>query len=760
MVHGETPFDLGAENEIGMGQTGNVDQRSVAAVCLEMMKMFKGKGIAEENNGSVRNHASTSAYADPIMVHLPDGRTLKVTIVGEVGLTPSLILSDVFYVPETLPLNKLWQLVRVPNVSTFANLCPSCFAASIAEFQKSHKLSSPFTVLNKAAYSNVVNTESNLDIQLFHDRLGHTFVSKLVHIPEYDKTRATWTYLIHSKDQIPALLVTFLAYIDNHFKAKPKFIRTDNGTEVINKSCAALFKTKGILHQKSMPYTPQQNGVVERKHRHLLETARSLRVHANLPIKFWGESITKPHKDKFDNRGLKCVLIDSPSNQKGYQLYNLDTKEVFVSRDVVFQENVFPFKEPAADIPFHPTPEFPVFGDSEAIEEPFVSPTPLPQSNPNIKFDHPNSPSSLADIQQHTSNEPQPQNVPPAPARKQPQYPLFGKADFAGLTATHIAFLANVFAHSEPHNYKQAMIDKGWVEAINKELQALEKNNTWELTTLPAGHKPITLKWVFKIKYYPDGSLDKLKARLVVRDFNQKEGLDYKHTFSPVAKLATVKVLVALATAKEWDLHQLDINNAFIHGYIDEEIYMVPPEGYTKAAPNQSKHDYSFFVKNTNGKFTAVLVYVDDMLITGDCQQEILSLKQALHQKFTIKDLGLAKYFIGIELCRTSAGTYLNKRKYILDLLSDTVSRSSTEDEYKSMAATTCELLLLSYWLKDLNIPTHCSVTLFCDNKSSQQIAANPYYHDRTKHLDIDCHFTRDKVQDGFLQTTYIPTQS
>ncbi|GKA03611.1 retrovirus-related pol polyprotein from transposon TNT 1-94, partial [Tanacetum coccineum] len=322
------------------------------------------------------------------------------------------------------------------------------------------------------------------NIQLFHSRLGYTSVSKLVHIPECkksdasqfycescllskhhripfpistsiqsesfallhmylwgpykqsalngahyfftimdDKIRATWTYLIHSKDQIPALLVTFLAYIDNHLKAKTKFIRTDNGTEVINRSCTALFKTKGILHQKLMPYTPQQNGVVERKHRHLLKTARSLRVHDNLPIKFWGEcilaatffinkmpmkklqwkspfevlfgkppdyshlrvigclcyaAVTKPHKDKFDNRGLKCILIGYPSNQKGYQLYNLDTKEVFVSRDVVFQESVFPFKEPATDIPLLPTLEFPVFGDSKAIEEPFISPTPLP----------------------------------------------------------------------------------------------------------------------------------------------------------------------------------------------------------------------------------------------------------------------------------------------------------------------------------------------------------------------------------------------
>ncbi|GJX94424.1 retrovirus-related pol polyprotein from transposon TNT 1-94 [Tanacetum coccineum] len=178
------------------------------------------------------------------------------------------------------------------------------------------------------------------------------------------------------------------------------------------------------------------------------------------------------------------------------------------------------------------------------------------------------------------------------------------------------------------------MTDPGWVEAMDKELEALERNNTWELTTLPAGHKPITSKWVYKIKYNPDAIIEGLKARLVVRGFNQKEGQDYKHTFLPVAKLAIVRVLIALATAKEWDLHQLDISNAFPHGYIDEEIYMVPPEGYTKAAPNQvckltrslyglkqasrqwnqeltkfllangyaqSKHDYSLFVKSNKG---------------------------------------------------------------------------------------------------------------------------------------------------------------
>ncbi|GJR23274.1 retrovirus-related pol polyprotein from transposon TNT 1-94 [Tanacetum coccineum] len=147
-----------------------------------------------------------------------------------------------------------------------------------------------------------------------------------------------------------------------------------------------------------------------------------------------------------------------------------------------------------------------------------------------------------------------------------------------------------------------------------------------------------------------------------------------------------------------------DINNAFLHGYIDEDIYMVPPEGYTKASTGQvcklskslyglkqesrqwnheltknlvslgyvqSKHDYAFFVKAQGETFAAVLVYVDDMLLTGNSQFEILSLKNSLDKKFTIKDLGLAKYFLGIELCKTDTGMHLNQRKYILDLLTD-----------------------------------------------------------------------------------------
>nr|GEU74250.1 ribonuclease H-like domain-containing protein [Tanacetum cinerariifolium] len=230
-------------------------------------------------------------------------------------------------------------------------------------------------------------------------------------------------------------------------------------------------------------------------------------------------------------------------------------------------------------------------------------------------------------------------------------------AVFKNIPRLHIAFLANVFANSKPTSYAQAIKDLGWVRAMEAELIALERNKTWTVTSLPTCHKPITSKWVFKTKYKPNGHVERLKARLVVRGFNQKEGLDNKHTFSPVAKLATVRVLIAIATTKQWPLHQLDINNAFLHGYIDEDIYMLPPEGYTNASPGE--------------EFTATLVYVDDILITRIYAVEFKAFKQSLDQKFTIKDLGLAKYFLGIKLCKTDTGMYLNQRKYILDLLTD-----------------------------------------------------------------------------------------
>ena len=158
-------------------------------------------------------------------------------------------------------------------------------------------------------------------------------------------------------------------------------------------------------------------------------------------------------------------------------------------------------------------------------------------------------------------------------------YPLFTCANPAHLSHDYVVSLIKVLQTNEPHSYSQAKLCPEWVKAMNQELHALESNHTWVMTTLPRGKKALTSKWVYKTKYKPDGTVDRHNARLVIRGFEQLKGKNYKHTFSPVAKLTTVRLFIALSTARGWPLHQLDINNAFLHGFIDEEVYMLPPEG-------------------------------------------------------------------------------------------------------------------------------------------------------------------------------------
>ncbi|KAK6143486.1 hypothetical protein DH2020_023834 [Rehmannia glutinosa] len=240
---------------------------------------------------------------------------------------------------------------------------------------------------------------------------------------------------------------------------------------------------------------------------------------------------------------------------------------------------------------------------------------------------------------------------------------------------------------------------------MQRELAALEQNNTWILTSLPPGKRAIGCKWVYKVKMKPDGTVERYKARLVAKGFHQEHGVDYLDSFSPVAKLVTVRLVIALATIKGWPLFQLDVNNAFLHGYLDEDIYMVPPDGYSKAKPGevchlqrslyglkqasrqwnaefclklqqfgftQSAHDHCLFLRQTDVGFLVLLVYVDDVIISGTNLSEIDALKRYLDDLFTIKDLGYARYFLGMEIARNSDGTVLNQRKYILDILHDT----------------------------------------------------------------------------------------
>ncbi|XP_057958384.1 uncharacterized mitochondrial protein AtMg00810-like [Malania oleifera] len=401
------------------------------------------------------------------------------------------------------------------------------------------------------------------------------------------------------------------------------------------------------------------------------------------------------------------------------------------------------------------------------------------------------------------------------------------------------------------------------------EIEALEDNHTSTLTKLPLGKVVTSNKWVYKIKFKSDGTVERAKIQLVAKGFTQQAGLDYTETFSPIAKLVSVKCILSIAAIKGWHLHQLDVNNAFLHEDLDEEVIRVGlldllARGRTLYARSTS-HFMGLSKHHDN----------DDVILAGNDLQEFKSLTHFLHERFKIKDLGELKYFLGIEVARSKQGISICQRKYALDILKDssyigskavkfpmeqnlkltteegdlledptayrrligrmlyltitrpnisyavqvltqfmdkpttphliaayrvlkyikaipgqglffsassdihlkafcdsdraecvetrrsvtnycvflensliswkskkqkTVSRPSTESEYRSMAATVCEVTWLILLLKDLKIEHTRLVLIFCDIQAALHIVANLIFHERRKHIEIDCH--------------------
>ncbi|KAE8723356.1 MORC family CW-type zinc finger protein 3 isoform 2 [Hibiscus syriacus] len=430
-------------------------------------------------------------------------------------------------------------------------------------------------------------------------------------------------------------------------------------------------------------------------------------------------------------------------------------------------------------------------------------------------------------------------------------------------------------------------------EAVFKELKALKKNDTWDLTPLPEGKRSVGSKWVFTIKYHADGSVERYKARLVARGFTQTYGLDYEETFAPVAKLNTVRVLLSLAVNLDWTLRQFDVKNAFLNGELEEEVFMeVPPgfdelkkdgrvcklkksiyglkqsprawfERFTRAVKQhgytQAQSDHTMFYKHNNGKIAILIVYVDDIVMTGDDTIELESLKNFLSNQFEVEDLGQLKYFLGMEVARSSKGIIISQRKYVLDILKETgllgckpvatpidpnqklekedgvepvtriekhskavyrilhylkgspgkgimfskngsrrveiftdvdwggsstdrrsttgycsfvwgnlvtwrskkqlvVSRSSAEAEFRAMAQGVYELLWLRRILEELKVERDKPMKLYCDNKSAISIAQNPVQHDMTKHVEIDRHFIKERLENGDICIPFVPS--
>ncbi|PRQ57405.1 putative RNA-directed DNA polymerase [Rosa chinensis] len=256
----------------------------------------------------------------------------------------------------------------------------------------------------------------------------------------------------------------------------------------------------------------------------------------------------------------------------------------------------------------------------------------------------------------------------------------------------------------EPTCYSQASQKAEWRAAMTEEINALLKTNTWTLVASSPTQNTVGCKWVFRVKWKSDGSIERYKARLVAKGFHQQQGIDYDETFSPVIKPATIRTVITLAVSRGWSLRQLDVKNAFLHGILKEDVYMVQPPGFIdparpshvcklnkalyglKQAPRawfhrmstfllsvgfvQSIADSSLFIYRQGVHTIYFLLYVDDIVVTGSSNQLLQRFIDTLGHGFDIKDLGPLHYFLGLQVTPHSHGMHINQIKYAHDLLS------------------------------------------------------------------------------------------
>ncbi|XP_019092352.1 PREDICTED: uncharacterized protein LOC109129155 [Camelina sativa] len=484
-----------------------------------------------------------------------------------------------------------------------------------------------------------------------------------------DYSRAVWTYLLLEKSEVRNVLTNFITYAEKQFSKVVKTVRSDNGTKFM--CLSSYFREKGI---------------------------------AKFPINFWGESVL-----------TAAYLINrTPSSiHKGCTPY-----ELLYGYSLSISSSVQPLDDDWLVAPLPSTDAHVADRGSSSVSEvvinrgiPSVSETVPPTSVSPVSdssvLDRQPNPSSSdnsgsvvvplsvsvsafdSSLSMQSLPPPRKSSRQPTPSVRLQDYVLYNvdstlvvshALSAASTQSSSSGYLASIVSNVEPKHFKEAVRLKVWNNAMTKEVDALEIHRTWDVVDLPPNKVAIGCQWVYKTKYNADGLVERYKARLVALGNNQVEA------------------------ANQWEVYQMDVNNAFLHGDLDEEVYMKLPTGFRHTHPGkvchlrkslyglkqalrswfkklsdsllrfgfvQSYDDYSLFSYSRGGIELHVLVYVDDLVICGNDAYMLRQFKDYLSRCFSMKDLGKLKYFLGIEMSRASDGIFISQRNYALDIVSD-----------------------------------------------------------------------------------------
>jgi transposase InsO family protein len=470
-------------------------------------------------------------------------------------------------------------------------------------------------------------------------------------------------------------------------------VRTDNGKEYVNNVLTTYFNAKGIIHETTVPYTPEQNGVAERLNRTIMEKVRAMLHDGDLPQELWAEAavtanylrnrsptsghnktplevfsgvkpdvshlrvfgsvayahLPKERRTKLDDKAVRGLMVGYATATKGYRILMPDNS-VITSRDVVFNEGK---------------------GDDSGL--------------PHVLHDKDEDDGVIGDAADNNNaantNADNP-GVPRASKRTSVKPGEWWKVKPTTDTAN-----AAICAITEPKSREEALAGDNkaeWQTAMDDEYQSLIVNNTWEVVPCPKDVKPIPTKWVYKVKRTADGNFERFKARLVAKGFKQIEGIDFDEVYAPVSKQATVRALLAVAAAQDLELHQLDVKTAFLNGELEEEVYVLQPPGYTthdsthacllkralyglRQAPRtwhmrlkkdleaagfvESQADPGLFIAHHEKGIIYLLVYVDDILLVTN-KEALQDAKSLIMGLYDMRDLGETSSFLGMSILR------------------------------------------------------------------------------------------------------------
>nr|GEV77481.1 retrovirus-related Pol polyprotein from transposon TNT 1-94 [Tanacetum cinerariifolium] len=407
-----------------------------------------------------------------------------------------------------------------------------------------------------------------------------------------DHSRKVWVYTLKTKDQVLDVFKQFHALVERQTWKKLKCIRTNNGGEYIG-PFDAYCREHGIQHQKTPSKTPQLNGLAERMNRTLVERVRCLLSHAELPASFWGEAlntvafvhIPKDERSKLDVKTKPSVFLGYGQDEFGYRLYDPVQKKLVRSRDVVFEED-----QTLKDVENAERETIPYHNDD------LIDLDPVPPKHFDSQFGD-----DIQNDEEHGVDDDDAQeqlNLDEdvhleLPVPDMPPFLLLKRSTRGHHPSTrYFAYeYVSLTDGGEPKCYAEAMEDelkKGWFEAMQDEMSSLHENDTFELVKLPKGKRALKNKWVFKLKTEEHTSRLRYKARLVVKGFSQKRGIDFDEIFSLVVKIGSIRVVLGLVASLDLEVKQMDVKTAFLHGDLDKEIYMEQPEVFQV----KGKEDY------------------------------------------------------------------------------------------------------------------------------------------------------------------------